>query len=153
MTERIQNAGTEVVEAKAGAGSATLSMAYAAARMAESTLLGLLGEPNMFECAFVDSDVSACRASFVVSCLPCMEASSCVCATGQWHCLMQVCVGVLPQVVPEVPFFATKVQLGKEGVVKVQPLGPLNDFEQKALDAMLPELKAQIAKGIKFAQA
>ena len=27
MTERIQNAGTEVVEAKAGAGSATLSMA------------------------------------------------------------------------------------------------------------------------------
>ena len=26
MTERIQNAGTEVVEAKAGAGSATLSM-------------------------------------------------------------------------------------------------------------------------------
>ena len=36
MTVRIQNAGTEVVEAKAGAGSATLSMAYAAARMAES---------------------------------------------------------------------------------------------------------------------
>ena len=32
LTERIQNAGTEVVEAKAGAGSATLSMAYAAAR-------------------------------------------------------------------------------------------------------------------------
>ena len=58
LTERIQNAGTEVVEAKAGAGSATLSMAYAAARMAESTLLGLQGEPNMFECAFVDSEVS-----------------------------------------------------------------------------------------------
>lgn len=33
LTIRIQNAGTEVVEAKAGAGSATLSMAYAAARM------------------------------------------------------------------------------------------------------------------------
>lgn len=41
MTTRIQNAGTEVVEAKAGKGSATLSMAYAAARMAESCLLGL----------------------------------------------------------------------------------------------------------------
>lgn len=54
----VQDAGTEVVEAKAGAGSATLSMAYAAARMAESTLLGLQGEPNMFECAFVQSDVS-----------------------------------------------------------------------------------------------
>ena len=41
LTQRIQNAGTEVVEAKAGKGSATLSMAYAAARMAESCLLGL----------------------------------------------------------------------------------------------------------------
>lgn len=51
-------AAPQVVEAKAGAGSATLSMAYAAARMAESTLLGLAGEPAVFECAFVDSDVS-----------------------------------------------------------------------------------------------
>ena len=32
LTERIQDAGTEVVKAKDGAGSATLSMAYAAAR-------------------------------------------------------------------------------------------------------------------------
>jgi malate dehydrogenase len=56
----LQEAGTEVVEAKAGGGSATLSMAYAAARMAESTLLGLQGEPNMYECAFVQSDVSGC---------------------------------------------------------------------------------------------
>jgi malate/lactate dehydrogenase len=45
LTTRIQNAGTEVVEAKAGKGSATLSMAYAAARMAESCLLGLEARP------------------------------------------------------------------------------------------------------------
>lgn len=32
-------------------------MAYAAARMAESTLLGLAGEPAVYECAFVDSEV------------------------------------------------------------------------------------------------
>ena len=57
LTDRIQNGGTEVVEAKAGAGSATLSMAYAGARMAESTLLGLQGEPGVVECAFVESDV------------------------------------------------------------------------------------------------
>jgi malate/lactate dehydrogenase len=44
MTKKIQNAGTDVVNAKAGTGSATLSMAYAAARMAESVLLGLNGE-------------------------------------------------------------------------------------------------------------
>lgn len=38
LTTRIQNAGTEVVDAKAGAGSATLSMAYAAFRFAESCM-------------------------------------------------------------------------------------------------------------------
>lgn len=55
LTVRIQNAGTEVVEAKAGAGSATLSMAYAGARMAESVLLGLNGEPGVEECTYVES--------------------------------------------------------------------------------------------------
>ena len=46
-----------MVEAKAGAGSATLSMAYAAARMAESVLLGLGGEPGIVECTYVASEV------------------------------------------------------------------------------------------------
>eukprot|EP00798_Chlamydomonas_sp_ICE-L_P007955 gene7955-1171_t len=57
LTEKISTAGTVVVEAKAGKGSATLSMAYAAARMTESVLLGLAGEPNIYECAYVESDV------------------------------------------------------------------------------------------------
>ncbi len=57
LTKRIQEAGTEVVEAKAGAGSATLSMAYAAARMAESALLGLAGEEDVFECTYTESSV------------------------------------------------------------------------------------------------
>lgn len=57
LTAKIQNAGTVVVEAKAGKGSATLSMAYAAARFTESALLGLNGEPNIYECAYVESDV------------------------------------------------------------------------------------------------
>ncbi|PSC68963.1 malate dehydrogenase [Micractinium conductrix] len=57
MTERIQNAGTEVVEAKAGAGSATLSMAYAAARMAESVLLGMAGEQGVVECTYTESSM------------------------------------------------------------------------------------------------
>ncbi|XP_071502009.1 malate dehydrogenase, mitochondrial-like [Diadema antillarum] len=56
LTVRIQNAGTEVVEAKAGAGSATLSMAYAAARFTFSLLEALSGKEGVIECAFVDSD-------------------------------------------------------------------------------------------------
>ena len=58
LTKRIQNGGTEVVEAKAGAGSATLSMAYAAARFAESCLRALRGEGGVVECAYVASEVT-----------------------------------------------------------------------------------------------
>jgi malate dehydrogenase len=58
LTVRIQNAGTEVVEAKAGAGSATLSMAYAAARFAESCMRALDGDPDVYECAYVQSEVA-----------------------------------------------------------------------------------------------
>lgn len=109
MTEKIQNAGTVVVEAKAGKGSATLSMAYAAARMAESTLLGLNGEPNIVECAYVQSDV-----------------------------------------VPGFQYFASKVELGRDGVTKVHGLGNLDAFEQKALEALKPELSGSIKKGTDF---
>ena len=44
LTPRIQNAGTEVVMAKAGGGSATLSMGAAAARFCQSLVKGLQGE-------------------------------------------------------------------------------------------------------------
>lgn len=39
-------------------GSATLSMAYAGALFADACLRGLNGEPNVVECAFVDSKVT-----------------------------------------------------------------------------------------------
>lgn len=58
LTQRIQEAGTEVVKAKAGGGSATLSMAYAGARLAGSVLRGLNGESNVIECAYVKSDLT-----------------------------------------------------------------------------------------------
>ncbi|XP_047336332.1 malate dehydrogenase, glyoxysomal isoform X2 [Impatiens glandulifera] len=58
LTNRIQNGGTEVVEAKAGAGSATLSMAYAAAKFGDACLRGLRGDASVVECAFVDSQVT-----------------------------------------------------------------------------------------------
>jgi len=109
LTIRIQNAGTEVVEAKAGGGSATLSMAYAAARMGEAILRGLSGESDVYECSYVSSDI-----------------------------------------VPDMPFFATKCKLGKEGVEEVSPIGDITAYEQGWLDKLKPELKAQIDKGISF---
>ncbi|WP_107850754.1 malate dehydrogenase [Oceanimonas marisflavi] len=54
LTYRIQNAGTEVVEAKAGGGSATLSMGQAACRFALSLVKAMQGEANVVECTYVD---------------------------------------------------------------------------------------------------
>ncbi|PPD81214.1 hypothetical protein GOBAR_DD21846 [Gossypium barbadense] len=78
LTNRIQNGGTEVVEAKAGAGSATLSM------------------------------------------------------------------------VTELPFFASKVRLGRCGVEEIYPLGPLNEYERVGLEKAKKELETSIEKGVAF---
>ncbi|KAG5546146.1 hypothetical protein RHGRI_018355 [Rhododendron griersonianum] len=109
LTKRTQDGGTEVVEAKAGKGSATLSMAYAGAIFADACLKGLNGVPDVIECSFVQSSIT------------------------------------------ELPFFASKVKLGKNGVEEVLDLGPLSDYEKQGLESLMPELKSSIEKGIKFA--
>lgn len=53
LINRIQFGGDEVVKAKAGAGSATLSMAYAGFRFAESVLKAHKGETGIVEPSFV----------------------------------------------------------------------------------------------------
>ncbi|GAB4347707.1 MAG: malate dehydrogenase [Gammaproteobacteria bacterium] len=55
LTPRIQNAGTEVVEAKAGGGSATLSMADAAARFTAQLVDALNGKESVI-CTYVEVD-------------------------------------------------------------------------------------------------
>lgn len=55
LVNRIQFGGDEVVKAKDGAGSATLSMAMAGARFAESLLRAAQGESNVVEPTFVES--------------------------------------------------------------------------------------------------
>ncbi|VVB00350.1 unnamed protein product [Arabis nemorensis] len=108
LTKRTQDGGTEVVEAKAGKGSATLSMAYAGALFADACLKGLNGVPDVVECSYVQSTIT------------------------------------------ELPFFASKVRLGKNGTEEVLDLGPLSDFEKQGLEAVKPELKSSIEKGVKF---
>ncbi|OIW06077.1 hypothetical protein TanjilG_29833 [Lupinus angustifolius] len=109
LTKRTQDGGTEVVEAKAGKGSATLSMAYAGAYFADACLKGLNGVPDVVEPSFVQSNVT------------------------------------------ELPFFASKVRLGKNGVEEVFGLGALSDYEKQGLENLKAELKSSIEKGIKFA--
>ncbi|KAI6186967.1 malate dehydrogenase [Aphelenchoides besseyi] len=105
LTPRIQEAGTEVVQAKAGAGSATLSMAFAGAHFTNSLIRALKGE-KVTECTYVKSDA-----------------------------------------VKGAEYFSTPVELGPNGVEKILGLGKLSKFEQNLVDAAVPELQKNIAKG------
>jgi malate dehydrogenase len=55
LVKRIQFGGDEVVQAKAGTGSATLSMGFAGARFANSLIRALNGESGVVEPTFVKS--------------------------------------------------------------------------------------------------
>ncbi|XP_017134544.1 malate dehydrogenase, mitochondrial [Drosophila miranda] len=55
LTHRIKEAGTEVVVAKGGAGSATLSMAYATCSFVKSLIRAHNGQEGIIECSFVAS--------------------------------------------------------------------------------------------------
>ncbi|CAD7680309.1 unnamed protein product [Nyctereutes procyonoides] len=55
-----KESGTEVVKAKAGAGSATLSMAYAGARFVFSLVDAMNGKEGDVECSFVKSQEADC---------------------------------------------------------------------------------------------
>jgi malate dehydrogenase len=59
LVHRIQYGGDEVVKAKDGAGSATLSMAYAGAKFTNSLLRGLNGEKGVITPTFVKSSLFA----------------------------------------------------------------------------------------------
>jgi len=59
VIHRIQYGGDEVVKAKDGAGSATLSMAYAGAKFTNALLRGLNGEKGVVTPTFVKSDLFA----------------------------------------------------------------------------------------------
>merc|ERR1712151_832259 len=61
LTYRIMFGGDEVVKAKAGGGSATLSMAYAGAEFADRVMAGLAGESGVVECTFLGSTVTEAK--------------------------------------------------------------------------------------------
>jgi malate dehydrogenase len=57
LTKRTQDGGTEVVAAKAGKGSATLSMAYAGSLFADACLRAMNGEKEVYQYTYVQSSV------------------------------------------------------------------------------------------------
>jgi malate dehydrogenase len=59
LTNRIMFGGDEVVKAKAGAGSATLSMAYAGAQFAGQLMKAMSGEKDIVECCYSENAIVA----------------------------------------------------------------------------------------------
>lgn len=111
LVNRIQFGGDEVVKAKDGAGSATLSMAFAGARFAESLLKAAQGVKGVVEPTFVDSPLYKDQG---------------------------------------IDFFASRVELGPDGVKEILPVGQVNAYEEKLLEACLADLKKNIKKGVDF---
>lgn len=110
LDKHVQNAGTDVVDAKGGKGSATLSMAYAGARFGKAVLAGLSGRKRT-ECAYCQSSV-----------------------------------------MPDLQYFTQKVVFGEGGIVKVLPLGELNEYEKGRMEVAKEQLKAEINTGLKYAE-
>jgi malate dehydrogenase len=108
LTVRTQFGGDEVVAAKAGAGSATLSMAYAGYLFTENVLRAMRGE-EVVQCAFVESSLT------------------------------------------DAPYFASPCKFGPSGVEQVLGYGELSPYEKAWFDKLMPDLKAQIQKGVEFA--
>ena len=65
LVNRIQFGGDEVVKAKDGAGSATLSMAYAGAEFAQKVLRALKGEQGVIAPSYVNLEADAIGASLL----------------------------------------------------------------------------------------
>ncbi|KAJ1975618.1 malate DEHYDROGENASE, NAD-dependent [Dimargaris verticillata] len=124
LTKRIQYGGDEVVKAKDGAGSATLSMAQAGARFAKAVITAALhGATGIVEPTFVDLDADATNGAAIRAEIQ-----------GLQH-------------------FALPVELGKDGVERIHSIGSISDYEKQLLSGAVSELKGSIQKGVDFVRA
>ncbi|KAH9976711.1 NAD-malate dehydrogenase [Lactifluus volemus] len=121
LTKRIQFGGDEVVKAKDGTGSATLSMAYAGAEFTSKILKALTGEKGLIAPSYVH-----------------LEADREGGAT------------VKKEIGRDLDYFSTNVEIGTKGVERIIPLGNVTDHEKQLISAAVPELAANIEKGATF---
>jgi len=121
LTKRIQFGGDEVVKAKDGAGSATLSMAYAGAQFAEAVIKAIGGAKGIIVPSYVNLTADKDGAAAVTK-----------------------------EIGKELAYFSAKVELGPNGVEKIHSLGNLSSYEQGLVKAAIPELEDNINKGVTF---
>ncbi|KAG0702142.1 lactate/malate dehydrogenase [Suillus ampliporus] len=123
LINRIQFGGDEVVKAKDGAGSATLSMAYAGAEFAGKVIRAVNGEKGIVAPTFVNlsSDKTGGDA-------------------------------LKKELGKDLEYFSARVELGVDGVAKIHALGKITDGEKALVAAALPELVINIEKGVAFVE-
>lgn len=121
LIHRVQFGGDEVVQAKNGAGSATLSMAYAGYRLAESLLKAALGE-SVTECTFLNLDSSIKGAAEAKKLVNNLDFFS-------------------------LPVTLSKAGIAE---VQYDILTKINDDEKKLLEVAIGQLSGNIDKGVSF---
>ncbi|EIW71518.1 hypothetical protein TREMEDRAFT_73330 [Tremella mesenterica DSM 1558] len=120
LVYRIQFGGDEVVKAKDGAGSATLSMAQAGAEFAEFVLEAAFGGKSKVVQAYVYLGADSGGAA------------------------------VQKEIGTELEYFSVPIELGSSGIEKILSLGKLDEYEQGLLGAAVKELGPSIEKGATF---
>lgn len=142
LTKRIQFGGDEVVKAKDGTGSATLSMAYAGAEFASKILSALKGGgKEIITQSYVDLEADPEEGKKVAAIIekP-LQFFSVSVKLGVSRVLyifhldrLDRLDGILMDVQPN-------------GIEKILPLGELNEYEKGLLKAAIPELEGSISK-------
>ncbi|KAL4401798.1 L-malate dehydrogenase [Malassezia pachydermatis] len=121
VTNHIQFGGDDVVKAKNNTGSATLSMAYAGARFADSILSAAQGKKIDVEYSYIDLTADEAGAKEVKDVIG-----------------------------DKTPFFSVPITLGPNGVEKIHGLGKLSDYESELIKKGVEALEGNITKGISF---
>jgi len=121
LVNRIQFGGDEVVKAKDGAGSATLSMAYAGAEFASKIIRAVKGEKGIVAPSYVHLTADA-------------EGGA----------------AIKKEIKKDLEYFSAPVELGPEGVLKINSLGKLTPEEEKLIEAAVPQLATNIETGVTF---
>ncbi|RSH93300.1 hypothetical protein EHS25_007654 [Saitozyma podzolica] len=125
LVNRIQFGGDEVVKAKDGAGSATLSMAQAGAEFAEFVLQAAFGGK---------------KSQRPVQAYVYLGAE----AGGE---------AVKKEIGADLDYFSVNVELGPNGIEKILPIGQIDAAEKELLGAAVKELGPSIEKGATFQPA
>ncbi|WOO83810.1 Malate dehydrogenase, cytoplasmic [Vanrija pseudolonga] len=123
LIKRIQFGGDEVVEAKNGGGSATLSMAQAGAHFANLVIQAAFAGKTTVVQSYID-----------------LEAAP----GGK---------GVQKEIGSDLAYFSVNVELGRDGVQNILPIGNIDDQEKTLLAAAVKELGPSIEKGVQFTPA